>query len=434
MTDLRYESFTVPGEPGTYDAKAGEVVRAIDYGFLERTRDDALIVAQLDRFRAEDALLTVAYDDAQDPRALGANRPVATFGDFTGSLCVREDVIVATRMITEVTVRNTHRRRGILSTMMRSALRRAHADGLALALLTASEGGIYGRFGFGAAAYSVRVETKVHHGLRLRDDVAAAIAASGIRVIIPTWDAFAELYDEVYPRFQAATVGQIGHTHAYRRRAHGDRNAWALPGKDDDLRPLIALDEAGAPVGFALSIASEADRRITVADLGAVSPMAELALWQALGTTDLVDHLVWREAPIDTVLPWALNDPRDAEFSDRRDHLWVRVLDLPTAFVARGLAADGALVFEVTDREGFVAGTWVVRRDAGTTRVERADLAPAGLPVLSLDAEALGSLYLGTVPVTTLVAIGRAAAAPAALSELSRLLQPGPSPRNSYTF
>ncbi len=434
MTDLRYESFTVPGEPGTVDEKAAEVVRAIDYGFLERTRDEAQIVAQLDRFRAEDALLTVAYDDDQDPRAIGASRPVATFGDFTGSLCVREDVVIPTRMITEVTVRNTHRRRGILSTMMRSALRRAHADGVPLALLTASEGGIYGRFGFGAAAYSVRVETKVHHGLRLRDDVADAIADSGIRVIIPTWEAFAELYAQVYPRFQRATVGQIGHTHAYRRRAHGDRNAWALPGRDDDLRPLVALDGAGEAVGFALTQASEAERRITVADLGAVTPMAELALWQALAATDLVDHLVWNEAPIDTPLPWALNDPRDAEFSDRRDHLWVRVLDLPAAFAARGLADDGALVLTVTDREGFTEGDWIVRRDAGGTRVERADTAPADLPVLSLDVETLGSLYLGTVPVTTLVAIGRAEACAEHLPALARLLQPGSSPRNSYTF
>lgn len=433
MSELRYESFTVGGEEGTLDDAGAEFVRAIDYGFVERTRADDLVIAQLDRFRAEETVLTVAYDDEQDPRSLGAARPVATFGDFLGSVSVG-GAIVEAQMVTEVTVRSTHRRRGILSTMMRGALKRAHDEGVVLSLLTASEGGIYGRFGYGAAAYSQRVSVKVHHGLRLRAEVEQAIDDAGFTIIIPTWEAFSELYLEAFPHFQERTIGQIGHTHAFRRRALGDGNGWALAGIDNDFRPLVVLDAAGHAAGFALTLGREGERRFDIADLGAVSPLAELALWQALGATDLIDELAWKEAPVDTVLPWALIDGRDVEFGARHDHLWLRVLDLPAAFAARGLASVGQLALTVTDREGFTAGTWLITREGDVTSALATPDFAEDVPHLALDAETLGSLYLGTVAVSVLTALGRATVVAGNMADIERLLARGAAPRNSYTF
>ena len=54
--------------------------------------------------------------------------------------------------VTVVGVLPTHRRRGVLTQLMRAQLDDIHERGEALAALWASEGGIYGRFGYGLAA------------------------------------------------------------------------------------------------------------------------------------------------------------------------------------------------------------------------------------------------------------------------------------------
>jgi predicted acetyltransferase len=46
----------------------------------------------------------------------------------------------------------THRRRGVLTAMMQRLLDDAVEHSEPLAILTASEGGIYGRFGFGVTS------------------------------------------------------------------------------------------------------------------------------------------------------------------------------------------------------------------------------------------------------------------------------------------
>jgi predicted acetyltransferase len=438
MSALRYESFTVQGAAGTFDERAAEFVRAIDYGFLDEPRGAELEIAQLDRFRAENTLLTAVYDDAQPAGSLAAGRPVATFGDYVGSVGVAQGATLPAQMVTEVTVRGTHRRRGILSAMMHGALERAKREGLPLSLLTASEGGIYGRYGFGCAAYSTEVTIRVRDGLGLRQEAAEALRAAGLTVIVPTWEAFARCYEDAFAAFQETTPGQTGHTHAYRRRAAGETNAWAIKGHDERLRPLLVLGPDGAARGFALSKFGgfkEQPTRLKIVDLGAADRLAELALWEALGATDLVEELVWREAPDDFALGWALVNQRDVSRGRRADHLWVRVLDVVDAFNSRGLGADGAVVLEVQDRLGLIAGEYTLGRDAGeTVCAPGAAGAGAEAPRLSLDAEALGSLYLGTVSVSELVSYGRARVEASAPAALDALFAPSRAPRNSYTF
>ena len=66
--------------------------------------------------------------------------------------------------ITTVTVRATHRRRGILSAMMRRHSMTSAIAGEAIAILWTSESIIYGRFGFGVAAPNVTLEIDRRHG------------------------------------------------------------------------------------------------------------------------------------------------------------------------------------------------------------------------------------------------------------------------------
>src|SRR3954452_1898142 len=67
--------------------------------------------------------------------------------------------------VTMVGVLPTHRRRGLATGLMRAQLDALRDGGEAIAALWASEGGIYGRFGYGPAAASGR--------LRLRTDRTA---------------------------------------------------------------------------------------------------------------------------------------------------------------------------------------------------------------------------------------------------------------------
>ena len=64
--------------------------------------------------------------------------------------------------ITGVAVSPTHRRRGILTELMRRQLRDVHRRGFTMAGLWASEAAIYGRFGFGMAVEQQEISIDKH--------------------------------------------------------------------------------------------------------------------------------------------------------------------------------------------------------------------------------------------------------------------------------
>ena len=59
--------------------------------------------------------------------------------------------------MTWVGVLPTHRRRGLLSGLMTRQLADVRAEGRPVAALWASEGGIYGRYGYASAAWALNV-------------------------------------------------------------------------------------------------------------------------------------------------------------------------------------------------------------------------------------------------------------------------------------
>src|SRR5205807_8371559 len=76
---------------------------------------------------------------------------VGTAGAFSFRLSVPGGALVPAAGVTMVSVQPTHRRRGVLTAMMRRQLDDIRAWGEPLAVLTASEPPIYGRFGYGNA-------------------------------------------------------------------------------------------------------------------------------------------------------------------------------------------------------------------------------------------------------------------------------------------
>src|SRR6185436_17651450 len=76
---------------------------------------------------------------------------------------------LATGGVTWVGVMPSHRRRGILTQLMRRELDDIHERGEPLAILWASEAAIYGRFGYGIAAPTVQLYADQSR-FALRDD------------------------------------------------------------------------------------------------------------------------------------------------------------------------------------------------------------------------------------------------------------------------
>ncbi|HEY6650850.1 MAG TPA: GNAT family N-acetyltransferase, partial [Actinomycetota bacterium] len=101
------------------------------------------------------------HDVANDRLSIEFDRTFAAFDEgrivgcaalYTFSSVTPDGGTVGTAGVTWVGVLPTHRRRGILTELMRRMLDQAAERGEPIATLLASEGQIYGKFGFGLAA------------------------------------------------------------------------------------------------------------------------------------------------------------------------------------------------------------------------------------------------------------------------------------------
>ncbi|HEY1156153.1 MAG TPA: GNAT family N-acetyltransferase, partial [Arthrobacter sp.] len=134
------------GNAGYAEAEAW--ARAVGFGFHESTRTPEHVERSLATYEVDGRVFTGAYQTgAVAPSSLPGDVPVATFGTMRKSLNIGFGRMAEAQLVTAVTVRTSHRRRGLLRRMMTEDLQLAKADGVAVAALTASEGSIYGRFG-----------------------------------------------------------------------------------------------------------------------------------------------------------------------------------------------------------------------------------------------------------------------------------------------
>lgn len=386
------------GAPGY--AQGTDWIQAVGFGFHDTRRNDEFVDKIMAMYRSDDRELTGVYQTGGvAAHSLAANVPVATFGTLRKDLNVGYGRQLRAHMVTAVTVRGTHRRRGLLRRMMTEDLSAAKADGMAVAALTASEGSIYGRFGYGVATFerSVKVDTGPRFGLRHVPSGSVEIADRKVLL---------DLAPEVFERAHRRTPGSIVRQDAYRQNVSG---AVGREGKEDEaIKCALHYDAAGTVDGYVSYKFAGWDTKpytVEVVDLVAATDAAYLELWQFLGSIDLIQRVSWADAPVDDPLVWALSDPRCVEASDHRDMLWLRILDGVRALGARRYAADGTLVLGIADALGFADGTFVVDVNGGEASVSAA--APDVRPDLSLDVADLGSIYLGAVCPVTLQAAGR---------------------------
>lgn len=342
----------------------------------------------------------------------------------------------ATRLVpiaglTWVGVHPDHRRRGVLRAMMTHHLAQTRREGVAVSGLHCSEPEIYGRYGYGLAMTETRVTlgrgtTFTAPGLeeeaaRIRtrtltytDPGVAALMEEGDRVVAATEPGTLVFLPEVYEQFARVRPADL---------------------RDKEPPRLLIARLDGVPVGMASFRRSHKWERgrpggeVEVRYLGG-TPAARLVLLRRLVQLDLMASVTIPSIGLDDPLWHWLPGPRAMGDAWPSDNLWVRVVDLPAAFAARGYDGAGDVVVAVTDDllpEN--AGTWRIRVADGEAAVTRSDAAPE----VTLDIAALGAAWPGAA---TLVPMRRAGLIaehrPGAVGELSRALRadagPTPSP------
>jgi predicted acetyltransferase len=365
---------------------------------------------------ADDATVRGVWPDR--PVLASGAIPVATYASYDKTLNTGRG-LHPVRMVSDVTVSPTHRRRGLLRALITDDLADATTRGIPLAVLTVSEGSIYQRFGFGPAVFqhSLSVDTGPRFALRTHDD------AGSVELLEPAeaWPTVAE----VFRRFHDGTRGSVDRPQFYQPFLTGEFDF--EKGPDLRLRTAVHLDAGGTPDGHVVyrpGPREQGRRTVKVTDLLTLTPTAYLRLWRFLADLDLSDTVEWDHAPVDDPLSWALADPFVAQVTRQSDALWVRVLDVPAALAARPWGRDGDVVLQVADPLGHTSGRFrVVARD-GAAEVEPTD-ADADV---RLDADVLGSLYLGGVGAATLRRAGRLTGSDSALESWAAMVDTGPAP------
>jgi predicted acetyltransferase len=348
--------------------------------------------------------------------------------------------IAAAGGVTFVSVRPSHRRRGILSAMMRHQLADIAGRGEAVAALFASESGIYSRYGYGCASEHLRLTIRRGEGV-LRPGTAGGTDGGGspggghgaVRLhAAPPAELHAELakvYDSVVPHRPGMMARDERWWQAVLADPEFDRRGRSA------LRCLLAADDSG-PRGYALYRTkpewTEDDLPsgvLSVRELIAADAAATAALWTDLLTRDLIGEVVARLRPVDDPLLSMLADRRRAR-AYLTDALWVRLTDVPAALRRRRYSCAADVVIEVTDDLlPANTGRWRLQcpgpGDGGAASCERttaaADIvAPVG---------ALGAGYLGGTRLGALAAAGLVTErTPGALARLSAALYSDPAP------
>ncbi|MGW1765190.1 GNAT family N-acetyltransferase [Streptomyces sp. NPDC002073] len=355
---------------------------------------------------AEPAEAREFYRDMTEPeRSLGVWDGEACVGSasaFSFRLAVPGGALVPAAGVTMVGVAPTHRRRGVLTSLMRRQLDDVRAGGEPLAVLTASDPAIYGRFGYGAATYSLSVEVDT---TRVR--LAVPPEADGIRLRLVDPEEALGACEKVYAALLAVRPGMPARLPGWERQGMLDPASGR--GGRAPLACVLAERADGEVVGYArYQVNPEWDMSgsagsVEVRDLDALDPAAYAALWRYVFDIDLVWTVKAHKRPVDDPLLHLVSDVRRSA-PRVRDQLHVRLVDVGAALAARVYGSPVDVVFEVTDAFcPWNEGRWRLTGDAkGASCVRTGDAADLALSVTEL-----GAAYLGGVTLASLGGAGR---------------------------
>ncbi len=330
------------------------------------------------------------------------SRWASTAGDYRKQVILPGGALVPVAAVTAVTVSPAHRRRGLLTQMMRYQLDGIRARGTeALAMLFASETMIYGRFGYGLASQNAVLTGQVRD-LGFRPEV--------------------DLGDGSVSETDAATL--LAHGPAIFDRAIGD-----LPGRMDrprgwwdnlihdnaerrkesgSIRFALHHEADGTPSGFAIYrpksdwSATGPNGELHIHEVRATNPRAYARIWRFLLEIDLIRSIKYDGAAVDEPLRYLVADQRALRCAVN-DGIFVRLVEVDRALALRRYAAPIDIVLDV--RDDFCP--WNTGRYRLRGGPDGAECEKTGAPAdIAISARDLGAVYLGGTSVAQLVAAG----------------------------
>lgn len=342
---------------------------------------------------------------------------IGVAGSWAHELTVPGGGIVRAGGVTWVAVATSHRRRGLLRRLMGAIHDDIAERDEPIATLTASEGGIYERFGYGIATRYRLIEID-----RRRAQIADSLVPDGPSPRIVDPGEHVEEMVERFDRYRLGRVGEIARSEAWTRlRLHefGTGCAAALHPDGFATWKVTPQWNDGHP-----------EHELRLMELVATTPDAHAALWHTVLSHDLVGPVRSRSVmSLDDPLPFLLTDQRALRTTDLNDMLWVRPRDVRAAFEARTFGTDDSFVIEVAFADGVRRFKIEGSPDGSRVRSARTK------PHLVTDQASLGALYLGGVLPSTLAAGRRlTASSPDVLRRADNFFGTSPLPHCSTGF
>jgi predicted acetyltransferase len=360
------------------DAEIGPWVRAVRRGFLQGSTD-----ADVDARRPD-------IDLDRTIGAFDAGRVVGTLRSVPTDLVVPGGGRLAASALTNVTVSPTHRRQGLLTSMITRDLQESTDRDEVLSVLVAAEYPIYGRFGYGPAVASVELAVEASAQFRRPPDSGwvELVEPATVRAQLPV----------LYEAARRAWPGAIDRDARWWDR---DLGLTPFPGRSDKLPRFVAVshDPDGRPDGFVTYTTEERWERtrplgtLHIEDLIGVSDHAYARLWRYCLEIDWIHQVRAGDRSSDELLPWLLVDARQAFEESRGDFQWVRLLDPAAALSGRTYLCEGTVTIEIVDPMGLASGRFALDGSPGGAQCRRS----TSDPDLVMAVDVLGAIYLGGV-------------------------------------
>jgi predicted acetyltransferase len=339
-------------------------------------------MGELDRTR-------VAFEDG---RMVGVSRT------YSFELTMPGGALLPAAAVSWVSVQPTHRRRGILTRMMAAMHDDARERNEPAAILTASESSIYGRFGYGVAAWNPHLAAdRVHIRFAPR-------AGDAGRMRLVDQDEAKRVLPEIYDRARLTRAGMVSRPWFWWDQVYWD----SFVARTKACFFAIHTDAAGHDDGYAVyGLSAEGPpgtgkRELMVIDMQSESPATRIELWRYVFGVDLVDRVSTVLAPVDDPLRHVVVDSRRVEVTGLSDHLWLAPLDPAKVLAARQYSVPGRVVITTHLPDGSAHTVAVEATEAGTS-CEPIDEAAD----LTCDSTVLGMCALGGNRWSELASAGR---------------------------
>lgn len=324
--------------------------------------------------------------------------------------------------VTHVGVSPDATRRGIARQLLVEQLRRARLDGYVVAGLRASDTGIYGRYGYGIASWSVRHELDL-----TRTAPAVDVPREGLRIVDAreSFALFRRIADSD-PAPRSITLSRWDGWWAMQefRTIHGTTPHHAVVfGTEGRERGFLRFHIEPSDNWFTSS-----QRTVIVDDFVAHDDEAWRGLIGHLFAQDILHRAVFPSRPVDDPLPLLLRNPRALEISGQRDESWIRPLDLEALLSARQFGGTRQIAIAVDD-DLFPEnhGTWSLGPQGIAKTPER--------PEARVAIADLAALVFGASQPLSLAMAGRlSATAPTVVEELGTAFSINRQPHSGISF